>query len=98
LAINSIHINKVSKAVLLSPAIKPKITLRSIRLAFKINQTTTKDFYLIQNQKIMGIEFPRFYHKVFAIKPLFELKKMINSTKKQLKHYLVDSIIVISKK
>jgi len=97
LTLNSKHTNKVAKAVLLAPAIKTKVSLKSILLALKINSTSTKNDYLTQSQKVNGIEFPRFYHNVFGIRPLIELQKMIRVTKKQLSNYQVDSIIVISK-
>jgi|SRR5690554_6871094 len=98
LTLNSKNINKVTKAVLLAPALKTKVSLKSIKLALKSHSQSVTDEYLVHHQKISGIEFPSFFHKIYAIRPLIELLKLIKLTKKQLNSYKVDTIIVMSKK
>lgn len=98
LTLISQNVNQVNKTILLAPAIKTKISLKSIKLALKSHRKSVKDNYILYNQKISGVNFTKLYHKFYALKPLIELLKIIKQTKKRLSLFNVDSLIVMSKK
>lgn len=96
LTINATNVNKTKKIVLLSPAIKPKVTLQSMKLGLFLDNKNATDPYILENRKIRGVSF-KGLKKIHSIKPLLALFKIVNMSKDKCQNIKTDTLISISK-
>lgn len=96
LALNSDHLNKLKKCVMLSPALSPKLSRDIIKLSWHIDDDPCEDEYILYHKETTGVTFTGIYEKACAIKPLIELLRLIRLTKKRLNNIEIPVLIFIS--
>jgi carboxylesterase len=98
LTLLSDNLNSVKKVVLLAPAIKDKVSIKSLKLGLTMNNPNVKDPYIVETRKVKSVNFDSPTKMFYGIKPLLELRKLIQKTKKHIHTVTTNLLIVISKK
>ncbi|HEY8364114.1 MAG TPA: alpha/beta hydrolase, partial [Haloplasmataceae bacterium] len=92
--------SSIKKRILLAPALRVKLTRRYIWLGLNINKDKLKDKYLIENQKLISVEFPKSNIKKiwWFSKCFWQLFKLIKYTNKNLSNINKPLLIIQSYK
>ena len=98
LSIEYEHINQIKKLVLWAPALKPKVTFKSIRIGFMSSDKHQDDEYL-EFCRTKGSVTPRnLAEKAYLLKPTLHLMYNVKNARKKLKDVHIPTLVIISKK
>lgn len=98
LSIEYEHINKVKKLVLWAPALKPKVTFKSIRVGMVNIEKENRDEY-IEFCRTKGSVTPHnLVERAYLIKPTLHLMYNVRNAKKKLKDIHIPTLVIVSKK
>lgn len=98
LSIEYEHINQIKKLVLWAPALKPKVTFKSIQIGLiNMNKPQTDEY--IEFCRTKGSVSPRnLAQKAYLIKPTLHLMYNVINARKKLKDVHIPTLVIVSKK
>ena len=90
------RINELKKITLWSPALKTKMTWKSIKLAF-IRSNRTYDEYTEACKELDSVDINNLRQRLLLIKPMFHLFHHIFTARRRVKNIEIPTQIIISK-
>lgn len=98
LSIEYEHINQIKKLVLWAPALKPKVTFKSIQIGLANPNKPQSDEY-IEFCRTKGSVTPRnLVEKAYLLKPTLHLMYNVKNARKKLKDIHIPTLVIVSKK
>mgnify|MGYP001579293434 CR=1 FL=1 len=97
LSIEYEHINQIKKLVLWAPALKPRLTFKSIQIGLANMNKPQSDEYL-EFCRTKGSVSPRnIAERAFLLKPSLHLLYNIKNARKKLKNVHIPTLVIVSK-
>lgn len=98
LSIEYEHINQIKKLVLWAPALKPKITIKSIQIGLVNTTKPNSDEYLEFCRTKGSVDTKNIVDRAYLIKPTLHLLYNVRNAKKKLKDVHIPTLVIVSKK
>ena len=98
LSIEYEHINQIKKLVLWAPALRPKITFKSIQLGLINSDKPQDDEYLEFCRTRGSVSLKNLAERAYLIKPTLHLMYNIRNARRKLKDVHIPTLVIVSKK
>ncbi len=98
LSIEYEHINRIKKLVLWAPALRPKLTFKSIQLGLMNTSKPQSDEYLEFCRTKGSVSLRNIAERAYLIKPTLHLMYNVRNARRKLKDVHIPTLVIISKK
>lgn len=98
LSIEYEHINQIKKLVLWAPALKPKVTFKSIQIGLTNMNKPQSDDYLELCRTRGSVTLQNVAERALLLKPTLHLMYNVRNARKKLKDVHIPTLCIVSKK